>query len=188
MEIQFVLGIRLLPLVWLACYIGLSTKHGQHIGLLSFRLNHLRCSQQARFRDHVWTPERLLQPDLFNLSVMFCCAFGGTMTCHLRWNVFWGHGFLNFLTVSISLFFGWLPHWALYPNHLLPYGWKGWVDNLCRSIDRNSSSVTVRWTGSSYSHPRCLNTLLSLSASYGLTVVLAFTDDLSTWSLTVSRR
>ncbi len=33
-----------------------------------------------------------------------------------------------------------------------------------------------------------LDTLLFLSASYGLTVVLAFTDDLSTWSLTVSRQ
>jgi hypothetical protein len=43
-------------------------------------------------------------------------------------------------------------------------------------------------TNCSYSHPRCLDTLLFLSASYGLTVVLAFTDDLSTWSLTVSRR
>ena len=42
-------------------------------------------------------------------------------------------------------------------------------------------------TGSSYSHPRYLDTLLSLSASYGLTVGLAFTDDLSTWS-SVSRR
>ena len=46
MEIQFVLGIRLLPLVWLAYYIGLSTKHGQHIDLLSFRLN---LATQARY-------------------------------------------------------------------------------------------------------------------------------------------